>query len=33
MSEGKNVRGFDDFVGESNVQLKGGTVYLLEVVG
>jgi hypothetical protein len=33
MSEGKNVGGLDDFVGESNVQLKCRTVYLLEVVG
>jgi hypothetical protein len=30
---GENERGFDEFLWESNVQLKGGTVYLLEVVG
>jgi hypothetical protein len=33
MSEGKNGREFDEFLGESNVRLKSGTVYLLEVVG
>jgi inosine/xanthosine triphosphate pyrophosphatase family protein len=30
---GENGRGFDEFLWESNVQLKCGTVYLLEVVG
>lgn len=30
---GENERGFDEFLWESNVQLKCGTVYLLEVVG
>jgi hypothetical protein len=33
VGEGKNGRGFDEFLGESNVQLKYGRVYLLEVVG
>jgi len=33
VGEGKNGRGFDEFLGESNVQLKCGRVYLLEVVG
>ena len=30
---GENERGFDEFLWESNVQLKCGAVYLLEVVG
>jgi hypothetical protein len=30
---GENERGFDEFLWESNVQLKCGTVYLLDVVG